>query len=107
MSAKPAKAVDYDHLRVQAAEDTDVMREVLHLFFVHTEKLLHELATATDEKAWRQLTHTLKGSARGIGAFAIADAAADAERAILDKGKIDALNRAFAQARAFTASNPL
>ena len=107
MSAHAERTVDYEHLKTQAAEDLGVMREVLELFLIHTEQLLGELANATDEKSWKQLTHTLKGSARGIGAFAVADAAADAERAILDKGKIDALNAAFAQARAFIAAHPL
>jgi HPt (histidine-containing phosphotransfer) domain-containing protein len=107
MSAQPARIVDYDHLKVQAAEDLGVMREVLQLFVVHTEQLLGELERASDEKTWRQLTHTLKGSARGVGAFGVADAAAAAEKSILDKGKIVELNNAFAQARAFIASHPL
>jgi HPt (histidine-containing phosphotransfer) domain-containing protein len=107
MSAQAARTVDYEHLKVQAAEDLGVMREVLQLFLIHTEQLLGELANATDEKSWKQLTHTLKGSARGVGAFGVADAAADAERAILDKGKIEALNAAFAQARMFITTHPL
>lgn len=107
MSAQAARTVDYEHLKVQAAEDVGVMREVLQLFLVHTEQLLAELSNATDEKSWKQLTHTLKGSARGVGAFGVADAAAEAERAILDKSKIDALNAAFAQARAFISAHPL
>jgi len=32
-----------------------------------------------DGKVWRQVTHGLKGGARGVGAFALADAAAAAE----------------------------
>jgi HPt (histidine-containing phosphotransfer) domain-containing protein len=107
MSAQSARTVDYEHLKAQAAEDLGVMREVLQLFVVHTEQLLGELARTTDEKTWRQLTHTLKGSARGIGAFGVADAAADAERSALDKGKVDALNAAFARAKAFITSHPL
>ena len=107
MSAQTARIVDYDHLKVQAAEDIGVMREVLQLFVVHTEQLLGELGRAADEKTWRQLTHTLKGSARGVGAFGVADAAAAAEKRILDKGCIVELNNAFAQAREFIASHPL
>ena len=102
-----ARIVDYNHLKVQAAEDIGVMREVLQLFLVHTEQVLGELVRATDEKTWRQLTHTLKGSARGVGAFGVADAAADAERATLDRDKVDALNAAFAQAKAYITSHPL
>jgi len=107
MRTQAARTVDYEHLKAQAAEDLGVMREVLQLFLVHTEQLLGELANATDEKSWKQITHTLKGSARGVGAFGVADAAADAERATLDRAKIDALTVAFAHARAFITSHPL
>ena len=107
MSARGNAAVDYAHLKVQAADDVDVMREVLQLFLVHTEQVLGELANAKDDRTWKQLTHTLKGSARGVGAFALADAAVEAERAVLDQGKVAALKDAFSEARAFIAKNPM
>jgi HPt (histidine-containing phosphotransfer) domain-containing protein len=100
-------AVDYDHLRSQAAGNVGVMREVLELFVVHTEQVIGELERAEDAKAWKQWTHTLKGSARGIGAFAVAEAAADAERHSMDKGKIAPLRAAFSEARAFIGQHPL
>ena len=103
----PAKAVDYDHLRVQAAGDLGVMREVLSLFLTHTEQVLTELDAASDPKTWKQWTHTLKGSARGIGAFAVAEAAADAEKKILDKSTLAPIKAAFADARAFIGKHPL
>jgi HPt (histidine-containing phosphotransfer) domain-containing protein len=102
-----AKTVDYDHLRIQAANNLGVMREVLQLFVTHCEQVLGELERATDEKTWKQWTHTLKGSARGVGAFAVADAAADAERHLLDKSRLALLNAAFADARAYIGANPL
>lgn len=101
------KAVDYDHLRVQAANNLGVMREVLELFVTHGEQVLGALELANDEKTWKQWTHTLKGSARGVGAFAVADAAADAELHLLDKSKLVPLNAAFADARAYIGANPL
>jgi HPt (histidine-containing phosphotransfer) domain-containing protein len=105
--SKAAKAVDYDHLRVQAANNLGVMREVLELFVTHGEQVLGALEQANDEKTWKQWTHTLKGSARGVGAFGVADAAADAELHLLDKGKLASLYAAFADARAFIGANPL
>jgi len=105
----PAKhqAVDYAHLGVQAAGDKTVMREVLALFITHCEQVLAELAQAEDAKTWKLWTHTLKGSARGIGAFAVADAAAEAESHSLDKDKLVPLAQAFTEARAFIGSHPL
>jgi len=106
MSAMP-QPVDYAHLDVQAAGDKGVMREVLALFITHSEQVLSELERAEDAKTWKLWTHTLKGSARGIGAFAVADAAADAERHSLDKSKLIPLKQAFTEARTFIGSHPL
>jgi len=102
-----AKPVDYDHLRVQAAEDLGVMREVLALFVTHSEQVIGELERANDEKTWKQWAHTLKGSARGVGAFAVAEAAADAERHLLDKSKLQPLRAVFAEARTYIGLHPL
>jgi HPt (histidine-containing phosphotransfer) domain-containing protein len=106
MSA-PMTAVDYAHLRTQAAGDPDVMREVIQLFLMQTEQILDALEVATDAKSWKELTHTLKGSARGIGAFAVADAAARAEAAPLDTGNLSALHEAFRAVRHHLRENPL
>ena len=102
-----ASIVDYEHLKVQAAEDIGVMREVLELFVVHCGQVLDELSRTTDRTEWKQLTHTLKGSARGVGAFAVADAAADAEPCPLDQAHVRRISEAFEQARAFIVRNPL
>jgi HPt (histidine-containing phosphotransfer) domain-containing protein len=83
------------------------MREVLQLFLVHTEQVLEQLSSATDEKTWKQLTHTLKGSARGVGAFALADAAASAEKALLDRSAVEALRSAFVAAKDYIVRNPM
>ena len=32
-----------------------------------------------DSKSWREITHTIKGAARGVGAFPVGEAAAAAE----------------------------
>ena len=107
MTASGAAAVDYAHLRIQAAEDPDVMREVMELFLLQTEQILAALEAARDPKAWKELTHTLKGSARGVGAFAIADAAARAEPAILDKAALAPIRVAFDAVRLYVSEHPL
>lgn len=107
MASSSQSVVDYVHLKAQAAEDLDVMREVLGLFIVHTEQVLDGLDRATDARTWKELTHTLKGSARGVGAFALADAAAVAESATLDKGSVAAMREAFEAARQFVVANPV
>lgn len=102
-----ARPVDYHHLEAQAAGDVAVMREVLTLFVTHTEQIIAELERTEDAKSWKQWAHTLKGSAKGIGAFGVAEAAGVAERHLMDKSKLAPLKAAFAEARTFIGHNPL
>jgi len=84
MSAKE-QAVDLVHLNRCTGGNKALNQEILSLFERQCREMLAQLedfANASDNaKAWRELTHTLKGAARGIGAFALADAAAEAEKA--------------------------
>jgi len=79
----PMKAViDIDHLSRYTGGDEALNAEVLHLFDVQTCEMvarLRSILEARDTKSWKEVTHTLKGAARGVGAFAMADAAAAAE----------------------------
>jgi HPt (histidine-containing phosphotransfer) domain-containing protein len=55
---------------------------VLRLFDEQATQLVSHLQAvldARDVKAWKHVTHTLKGAARGIGAFRLADACEFAE----------------------------
>jgi HPt (histidine-containing phosphotransfer) domain-containing protein len=93
--------IDFEHLRRMTLGDASLEREVLAMFSAQAVSLIGTLATLpTDAGA---LTHTLKGSARAIGAFAVADAAGHLEAA-LQKGDDPAqalaeLGEAVAQAR--------
>lgn len=76
------RPVDLIHLAVYTGGDSALNAEVLQLFLDQSRSLMHQLHTAceaNDQKTWREITHSLKGAARGIGAFALADAAAAAE----------------------------
>lgn len=80
MSAKPA--VDLQHLSRYTGGDETLNAEVLRLFDTQITEMVGQLRAvldARDAKAWKQVTHTLKGAARGVGAFSFADAAAAAE----------------------------
>ena len=74
--------VDIDHLSRYTGGDYALNAEVLHLFDSQTSELVDRLKSvldARDAKSWKEVTHTLKGAARGVGAFGLADAAAAAE----------------------------
>jgi HPt (histidine-containing phosphotransfer) domain-containing protein len=79
--ASPAseRPVDLVHLSRFTLGDEKLEREVLQLFRVQTRIYLDRLESAADSKSWRHAAHTIKGSARGIGAWAVASAAQSAE----------------------------
>ena len=81
MFAKQA-IVDIDHLSRYTGGDEALNAEVLRLFDSQTSELVERLRIildARDAKSWKEVTHSLKGAARGVGAFGFADAAAAAE----------------------------
>ena len=94
--------IDTDHLKRMTLGDADLTREVLAMFAGQAAGLIGTLATLpTDAEA---LAHTLKGSARAIGAFRVAEAAESLEATIQsgdDPAKALAeLHDAIAQVRA-------
>jgi HPt (histidine-containing phosphotransfer) domain-containing protein len=72
--------IDLDHLRKVTLSDPAVERDVLRLFVDQTATLMQTLAALPDNAA--ALAHTLKGSARAIGAFRMAESAAALEGAL-------------------------
>ena len=74
--------VDLEHLARYTGGDRAINAEVMRLFDVQATELvgrLHAILDARDAKSWTEVTHTLKGAARGIGAFGMGDAAAYCE----------------------------
>jgi HPt (histidine-containing phosphotransfer) domain-containing protein len=78
MTDEAGGAIDFDYLESYTAGDMEVVTEVLALFRQQADGWLPRLE-AGDAQGWRDLAHTIKGSARGIGANALADLAAEAE----------------------------
>lgn len=94
--------IDIDHLRRMTLGDEALEREVLTMFSAQASRLTQALAALPADAP--ALAHTLKGSARAIGAFAVGDAAAHLERLIKSGGAtaeaLSELDDAVAQARA-------
>jgi HPt (histidine-containing phosphotransfer) domain-containing protein len=75
--------VDLAHLARYTGGDEALNAEVLRLFDEQATELVSRLQSvldARDTKSWKHVMHTLKGAARGIGAFKFADACAFAEQ---------------------------
>jgi HPt (histidine-containing phosphotransfer) domain-containing protein len=76
--------IDVEHLARMTLGDGALRREVLAMFLKQTDELLVALAARPGEGA--AVAHTLKGSARAIGAFRVAACAAALEGVIRQGG---------------------
>jgi HPt (histidine-containing phosphotransfer) domain-containing protein len=94
--------IDFEHLARMTLGDAGLEQEVLAMFSAQSARLIDSLATMpTDAGA---LAHTLSGSARAIGAFAVADVAARLQT-VISRGTdpsetLAALGGAVSEARA-------
>lgn len=83
------KPVDLVHLSAQTMGDRALEAEVLRIFLSQAPVWMDALTGGN--AARREAAHTLKGSARTIGAFRLADLAAEAEMpAFADTGELQA-----------------
>lgn len=70
-------AVDFAYLERFALDDATVIDEVLGLF--REQAAIWAPMLDAGVEGWRDAAHTLKGAARGVGAFALGDACERAE----------------------------
>lgn len=73
------RPVDLVHLARYTLGNRALELEVLQLFAAQAPSLLERLKLAANPRAWGEATHTLKGSARAIGAWPLGSAAEAAE----------------------------
>jgi HPt (histidine-containing phosphotransfer) domain-containing protein len=74
--------VDLSHLARYTGGDRALNSEILRLFDGQVGEMVTQLLSILqqrDARKWREVTHTIKGAARGVGAFAMGEAAANAE----------------------------
>lgn len=74
------QAIDLSHLGRMTLGDPELEREVLAMFAAQATELAERLTKIPPDAA--ALAHTLKGSARAIGAMRVADAATAVEEAL-------------------------
>jgi HPt (histidine-containing phosphotransfer) domain-containing protein len=98
-----SRPVDLAHLAKQTLGDRSLEQEVLQLFIHQAVSARDEIVHASTAERLR-LAHNLKGSARGIGAFAIADCVAEIESQPDDKHLIKRLASLIDEVRDFIAA---
>lgn len=74
---EPSGVVDFGYLETFAAGDRQVISEVLTLFGQQAEAW--EGSLDASDPNWRDVVHTIKGAARGVGANQLGDICAKAE----------------------------
>jgi len=72
-------SIDREHLARFTLGNVELEHEILELFVQETDRLRCQLASASDGESWRRCCHSIKGSARGVGAFELGSLAAEAE----------------------------
>ena len=93
---------DREHLNQYTAGDAALERELVSLFLTHFAPVRQQLEAAASAQDWRFAAHSLRGSARSIGAQAIAILADELEAmgfSAPDTSKreaLDALDQAMA-----------
>ena len=74
--------IDFDHLNQYVSGDPDLTREVFGLFRNQVEMWGKGLTADAEDEVWTSVTHSLKGSARAVGAMGLAEACETAEALI-------------------------
>ncbi|MAM94132.1 Hpt domain-containing protein [Parvibaculum sp.] len=77
------RAIDLVHLSKYTLGNRSLENELLGLFRTQADLYLARLDSAADETEWKNAAHSLKGSARGLGAWALAELAEEAEATAL------------------------
>lgn len=89
------RLLDRDHLGRYTGGDAALEAELYGLLRGQIHSTLDALGrTGGDEQLWRRLAHTLKGASRGVGAFALGEACAQAEDRPHDAAALDAIRKA-------------
>ena len=103
------KAIDFAYLSRQTAGDHELERELLTLFAQQCVAHLRIIHGSADRQARMDAAHTLKGAARAVGAWQVAEAADRIEESLTgpqqqaSETALDALALAAAEARAVIA----
>ncbi len=92
--------LDVDHLNLMTGNDTALQLEVFELFERQAALWIRLISPDAPVHTWRDAVHSLKGSARGLGLWAVAEACESAE-ALAKAGVRDnaSLNHELARVR--------
>lgn len=76
--------IDFEHLRRYVGDDADLTAEIFGLFKNQVDLWSPQMRPDLDDDSWAMMTHSLKGTARAIGAVELAETCEGAETLIGD-----------------------
>ena len=76
--------IDLVHLKQYTGGDPNLEKEILTMFVPNVRGYVEQMAAAEAARTWEHAAHALKGVARGVGAFGLADAAESIEHSYSD-----------------------
>lgn len=104
-----AEPIDHAHLSRYTLGSLELEREILGLFVAQLPLSIEQLRFAVTDREWQVAAHTIKGSARAVGAEQVSQLAVEAERlpAVEDEAErariLAALEDAAETVRAYVA----
>lgn len=82
--------IDFEHLNKYVSGDVALTREIFGLFTHQAEMWGRGLDPDADDDMWESVTHSLKGSAKAVGATRLADMCEAAEDLVGEKRRMGA-----------------
>jgi len=76
--------IDFEHLRRYVGDDPALTAEVFGLFKNQVDLWSSQFNPNLDDDSWAMMTHSLKGTARAIGATSLAEICEDSESLVAD-----------------------
>ena len=102
-AATTVRPIDLVHLSKYTLGNRDLENELMGLFRAQADVYLGRLAEAATDADWVSAAHSLKGSAKALGAWRLADLAEFAERGAAVSERPDALDEIRAAVAAVNA----
>lgn len=82
--------IDFEHLNQYVGGDVSLTKEIFGLFKNQVDIWAKQLVADAEDEIWAAVTHSLKGSARAIGAMRLADSCEKAESLIGEARRLSA-----------------
>ncbi len=81
--------IDFEHIKQYLGDDVELTKEVFGLFKNQVEMWSRGMRADADDSSWTAIMHSLKGSARAVGAHNLGELCAKGEEMAGEKGGIE------------------